>query len=81
MSLWEAWKSILFRKAFFVQGFGFFLLLQVSKQNCCLAVLPTDIICRCKMGPVILYVWKSVAVARSRDFHPSGIYGYDNHSF
>lgn len=40
MSLWEVWSSILFRKAFFVQGFGLFPLLQVSKQNCCLPVLP-----------------------------------------
>lgn len=34
MSLWEAWSSVLFRKAFFVQGFGLFPLLQVSKQSC-----------------------------------------------
>lgn len=34
MSLWEVWSSVLFRKAFFVQGFGLFPLLQVSKQSC-----------------------------------------------
>lgn len=81
MSLWEAWKSVLFRKAFFVQGFGFFPLLQVSKQNCCLPVLPVHIICCCKMGPVVLYVTEQVAVASSQNFHPLGIYEYNNHSF
>lgn len=76
MSHWKAWRSFLLRKAFFVQGFGLFPSPQVSKQICCLPVLPVSSIWCCKMRPLILYTREQVAVAKSQDFHPFGMYGH-----
>lgn len=44
-------RAFCLEKHFFVQGFGFFPLLQVSKQNCCLPALPAHVLCHCRTGP------------------------------